>query len=141
MKFQIDTIARTLLAAIFLVSSVRHIMGFAIVSGMMGRKGFPVPEVFLALTIVLEIAGGLMLVANWNARFAAFALAAFTLAAGSIFHGFWNVWAAPPAEFNNEFNHFLKNVAIVGGLLLVATARSDEKPAWPWKRRDNATAA
>lgn len=140
MKLSIDIFARTLLAAIFLVSSVRHIMGFAIVSGMMGRKGFPVPEVFLALTIVLEIAGGLMLVANWNARFAAWALAAFTLAAGSIFHGFWNVWAAPPAEFNNEFNHFLKNVAIAGGLLLVATSRSDEKPIWHAARQKITTA-
>jgi len=140
MKPSLNTVARMLLAAIFLVSSFRHIAGFAIVSGMMARKGFPVPEVFLVLTIVLEIAGGLMLVVNWNARYAAWALAAFTLAAGSIFHGFWNVWAAPPPEFNNEFNHFLKNVAIVGGLLLVATSRSDEKPIWGW-RRGKVTAA
>lgn len=130
MNPSLHTLARTLLAAIFLISSVRHIMGFAIVSGMMARKGFPVPEVFLALTIVLEIVGGLMLVANWNARYAAWALAAFTLAAGSIFHGFWNVWTASPPEFNNEFNHFLKNVAIVGGLLLIATSRSAETPLW-----------
>src|SRR5689334_3649239 len=101
---KLDVLARALLAAIFLISSIRHIMGFTIVSGMMARKGFPVPEVFLVLTIMLEIAGGLMLVANWNARCAALALAAFTLAAGSIFHGFWAVWAAPPPEFNNEFN-------------------------------------
>lgn len=140
MKPSIDTFARTLLAAIFLVSSVRHIMGFAVVSGMMARKGFPVPEVFLALTIALEIAGGLMLIANWNARYAAWALAAFTLAAGSIFHGFWNVWGASPAEFNNEFNHFLKNVAIVGGLLLVATSRSDEMRIWHAARRKITTA-
>jgi len=56
MKPSLDTLARTLLSAIFLISSVRHITGFAIVAGMMARKGFPVPEVFLALTIILEIA-------------------------------------------------------------------------------------
>ena len=136
MKLSLDTFARTLLAAIFLISSIRHITGFAIVSALMARKGFPIPEVFLALTILLEIACGLMLVANWNARYAAWALAAFTLAAGSIFHGFSNVWAAAPQEFNNEFNHFLKNVAIVGGLLLVATSRSDGKPLSRLARRD-----
>src|ERR1041384_4866301 len=136
MKLSLDTLARILLAAIFLISSIRHIMGFAIVSALMARKGFPIPEAFLALTILLEIAGGLMLVVNWNARYAAWALAAFTLAAGSIFHGFWNVWAAPPPEFNNEFNHFLKNVAIVGGLLLIATSRSDGKPLSGWARRN-----
>jgi putative oxidoreductase len=119
MKPALDILARTLLAAIFLVSSIRHIMGFAAVSAMIARRGFPAPEVFLVLAIILEIAGGLMLVLNWN-----------TLAAGSIFHGFWNVWAAPPSGVQQRVNHFLKNVAIVGGLLIVAASRSDEKPLW-----------
>ena len=114
-------IARTLLAAIFIISGVRKVFGFPIVAGMMAGKGFPMAEVFLAATIVLEIVGGLMLIANWNTKYAAWALAAFTLVAGSIFHGFWQHWDAPPPQFNNELNHFLKNVAIAGGLLL-ATA-------------------
>lgn len=113
--------ARTLLAALFIISGVRKAMAFPIVVGMMAGKGFPMAEAFLVATIILEIVGGLMLIANWNAKCAALALAAFTLAAGSIFHGFWHVWHAPP-EFNNEFNHFFKNVAIVGGLLLVAAS-------------------
>ncbi len=113
-------VARTLLAAIFLISGVRKIMAFPIVAGMMAGKGFPMAEVFLVATIVLEIVGGIMLVAGWNARYAAFALAAFTLAAGIIFHGFWLVWNAAPPVFDTEFNHFLKNIAIVGGLLHVA---------------------
>jgi putative oxidoreductase len=140
MKPSLHALARALLAAIFLISSVRHILGFTIVSAMMARKGLPVPDVLLALTIVLEIGGGLMLVTNWNAKYAAWALGAFTLMAGSIFHGFWNVWGASPPEFNNELNHFLKNVAIVGGLLLLATSRPDERPAWS-RSRGNVTAA
>lgn len=117
MTSPLSLLARTLLAVIFVVSGVRKALAFGPVSGMMAAKGFPLPEAVLVATIVLEIVGGLMLIANWNARYAAWALAAFTLAAGSIFHGFWH--AAPPA-FNNELNHFLKNLAIVGGLLLVA---------------------
>jgi putative oxidoreductase len=120
MSNSITLLARILLAAIFLISGVRKVMAFPIVAGMMAGKGFPFAEVFLVATIVLEIVGGIMLIANWNAKYAAWALAAFTLAAGAIFHGFWHVWNAPPPQFNNEFNHFLKNVAIVGGLLLVA---------------------
>ncbi len=110
-------LARTLLAAIFLISGVRKVLGFPIVAEMMANKGFPVASMFLVATIVLEIAGSVMLIANWHARYAAWALAAFTLVAGAIFHGFWH---APPAAYVNEFNHFLKNLAIVGGLLLVA---------------------
>ena len=120
MNSPVGTIARSLLAAIFLISGVRKAMAFSIVSAMMAKKGFPAADVFLVLTIVLEIAGGLMLIANWNARYAAWALAAFTLAAGSIFHDFWNFWGSPQPEFNNQLNHFLKNLAIVGGLVLVA---------------------
>ena len=123
-------VARVLLAALFLISGTRKLLAFGIVSGMMAKKGFPAPDIFLVLTIILELAGGIMLIANWNARYAAWALAAFTLVAGSIFHGFWNVWGAPPPEFNNEFNHFLKNVAIIGGLLLVAAmSQPDAKRA------------
>jgi putative oxidoreductase len=117
MNVGLALLARTLLAAIFLISGVRKVLGFGAVAAMMADKGFPIAPAFLVATIALEIIGGVMLIANWHARYAAWALAAFTLAAGSIFHGFWH---AAPAAFLNEFNHFLKNVAIVGGLLLVA---------------------
>jgi putative oxidoreductase len=117
MDHRLALLARTLLAAIFLISGTRKLFGFAGVSAMMAQKGFPIAPAFLVATIALEIIGSVMLIANWHARYAAWALAAFTLAAGAIFHGFWH---AAPAAFTNEFNHFLKNVAIVGGLLLVA---------------------
>lgn len=124
MNAQLAFVARCLLASIFLISGVRKVLAFSAVSGMMAGKGFPMPDAFLVLTILVEIGGGLMLVANWHARWAALALAAFTLAAGVIFHGFWHVRDAPPPQFNNELNHFLKNVAIVGGLLVVAALPS-----------------
>ncbi len=125
MNTTLALVARCLLAAIFLISGVRKAMAFGAVAGMMAAKGFPMPNVFLALTIVLEIVGGIMLIANWNARWAAMALAVFTLVAGAIFHGFWH---APAAMWTNEFNHFLKNISIVGGLLLIAAmpARNED---------------
>ncbi len=129
MSSTLTTLARTLLAVLFVVSGLRKVMGFGAVSGMMAAKGFPMPDVVLVATIVLELAGAIMLIANWNARYAAWALAAFTLAAGTIFHGFWNHWGAPPAAFNNELNHFLKNVAIIGGLLMVAATSTSDRHA------------
>src|SRR5690606_35116886 len=113
-------LARILLAAIFLISGVRKALGFSFMSVVLAGKGFPLPDIVLVLTIALEIGGGLMLIPNWNARYAALALALFTMVAGALFHAFWHVWGGPPAQFNNELNHFLKNVAITGGLLLVA---------------------
>jgi putative oxidoreductase len=127
MNFSLVTLARILLASTFLISGVRKFLAFGIVSGMMANKGFPFPDIFLTLSIILEIAASLMLIANWNTKYAAWALAAFTLVAGTIFHGFWNVWGAAPPVFNNELNHFLKNVAIIGGLLLVANLSSPDR--------------
>jgi len=40
--------------------------------------------------------------------------------AGILFHDFWTRRGGPPAEFTNQINHFLKNLAIAGGLLLLA---------------------
>lgn len=105
---------RVLMAVIFVQSGVHKALGFDAVSTMLGAKGFPVPHVATALTILVEIGGGLLLLPRITARYSAFILAAFTLAAGIMFHDFW---ARPPAEYTNHLNHFMKNIAIVGGFL------------------------
>ncbi|NOY17690.1 MAG: DoxX family protein [Gammaproteobacteria bacterium] len=53
--------------------------------------------------------GGLTIILGWKTRFIAFLLAGFTLIAGIIFH---NKLSDP-----NEFNHFMKNLSIVGAFL------------------------
>ena len=120
MNSSVALVARILLASIFLISGVRKIMAFSIVAGMMGGKGFPMPEVMLGLTIALELVGGVLLILNVMTRPVAIALAAFTVVAGAIFHNFWAKTGLPPPEYNSDLNHFLKNVAIAGGLLMVA---------------------
>ena len=112
--------ARLLLASLFIVAGVRKAMTFQGVAQLMATKGFPSPEVLLVLTILLEVGGGLLLILNWQARIAAVALALFTIAAGVIFHDFWVHIGGDAGALNNQLNHFLKNVAIVGGLLHVA---------------------
>ena len=57
-----------------------------------------------------------MLVLGWRARWAALALIVFTVAATLIFHAYWSV---PADQVTNQQNEFAKNLAIVGGLLLV----------------------
>ena len=60
-----------------------------------------------------------MLITGLGAKVAAVALAAFTIAAGVIFHDFW---AADATQYMNQFNHFMKNLAVVGGLLVAGVA-------------------
>jgi putative oxidoreductase len=131
MQFLGQAVGRFLLAFIFLFSGARKILGYQPTLAYMQSKGvFPavdiggysLVEVLLMATIVLEILGGLMLITGIGSRLAAVALAAFTIVAGALFHDFWTVTDA--TKYVGELNHFLKNLAIAGGLLVVATQPS-----------------
>jgi putative oxidoreductase len=118
-------IARALMATIFLVAGVRKLMGYAGTLGYLGSLGVPLPDVVLPLTILVELGGGIALLIGWRAGWAAVALGLFTLASALLAHRFW---AAEPAQFSNQLNHFLKNVAIAGGFLLVAAVELQRRP-------------
>jgi putative oxidoreductase len=109
-------IGRALLAFVFVPAGYSKIGGFAGTAGYMASKGLPAVEVLLALTIVLELGGGLMLLIGWKARWAALAIAGFTLLAALLFH---NYWAMPEAEQMMQRLMFVKNLGIAGGLLMV----------------------
>jgi putative oxidoreductase len=110
---------RILLAALFLVAGIRKLMAVAGTAGYFAKLGFPMPEVLVWVVIVVEIGGALLLILGWHARKAAWLLMLFTLIATFAAHRFWEVDAA---QYVNQMNHFLKNLAIVGGLLFVAAA-------------------
>ena len=112
-------LGRTLLGALFLISGLAKIGRFAGIAGFMTSKGLPAADLLLVATIALEVAGGLALIAGWRVRYAAWALLVFTGLAAVIFHAFW---AAEAPAYQNQLNHFLKNVAIMGGLLCVGAA-------------------
>jgi putative oxidoreductase len=107
---------RALVGVLFLVSGINKILGFAYVAGWMNSSGIPAAGLLLVLTILLEVGGGLALITGIQARLAAAALALFLVPVTLLFHGFWH---ADAAEFQNQLNHFLKNVAILGGMLVL----------------------
>ncbi|RQO45597.1 DoxX family protein [Variovorax sp. KBW07] len=109
--------ARVLMAAIFLVAGVRKLLTYAATLGYFGKLGIPLADVVLPLTIALEIGGGLLLIAGWRVQWVAGVLALFTLATAFTAHAFW---AADAAQFAGQLNNFLKNVAMVGGFVMLA---------------------
>ena len=109
-------VARILLAVMFIISGFGKITGFDGTAGYIASKGLPMPQVVAALTIAMELGGGLMLAAGFKARWAALALAIFTLLAAIIFHNFWAVEAAQ--KMGQQIN-FMKNITIAGGMLMV----------------------
>jgi putative oxidoreductase len=125
----IQPIGRALVGVLFLVSGALKIGKFAGVAAGLAAKGLPLPEVLTALVIALEVAGGLALVFGWRVRDAALALALFCIPATLMFHAFWSVDAA---AFGNQLNHFLKNVAIFGALLVIASSADRPRDAAPF---------
>lgn len=102
---------RLLLAAIFLIAGTSKIAGYAGTVGYMQSKG--VPGALLPLVIATELGGGLLVVLGLWTRAAAVALAGFSLLSAVIFH---TDFADPMQQIN-----FLKNAAIAGGFLVLAT--------------------
>lgn len=109
-------LGRILLALIFVISGWNKIGSFDMTSGYMAGKGLPMTEVLLVLTIAIELVGGLMIVFGWKARWAALAIFLFLIPTTLIFHPFW---AVGPEEVRNQMNNFMKNVAIMGGMLYI----------------------
>jgi putative oxidoreductase len=117
MSDAVALVGRLLLAAMFVYAGFGKIGGFEGTAGYIASKGLPMAPVLAAGTIALEIIAGVMLAIGWKARWAAIALAAFTVLASVIFHAFWEF---PPEQFRTQQLFFLKNMATTGGLLMVA---------------------
>lgn len=112
-------IGRILLGLIFVISGIGKIGKFVGVAGYMSSKGIPMSEVLLIGTIALEVLGGLAIITGWKARWAAAAIVLFLVPATLVFHQFW---AADQASYQNQLNHFLKNLAIMGGMIYIVLA-------------------
>lgn len=104
-------IARILLSALFLWSGVNKILGFAGTQEYMAAYGMPLTGLLLVGAIILELGGGLSVLLGIYPRVGAAALAAFTLIASLIFH----------TDFSDQMQQimFMKNLAIIGGLLMI----------------------
>jgi putative oxidoreductase len=107
---------RILLALLFLKSGWGKIGGFEQTAAMMASKGIPMAHVALVITILLELGASILLVVGYKARWAALAIAAWLIPVTLMFHAYWNV---PADQVMNQTNHFFKNVAIFGGMLMV----------------------
>jgi putative oxidoreductase len=119
-------VGRALIGVLFAVSGINKILGFSYVSGWMASSGLPMADLLLAVTILLEVGGGLLLITGVQAGLAAAALALFLVPVTAIFHAFWS---ADAAGFQGQLTHFLKNVAVFGGLLMVYAAERERNAA------------
>jgi len=114
-------IGRGLLGLYFILPGISKITGFAATSEYMAAHGVPLIPVLLVVTIVMQIGGGLALMFGFKTQLVAFVLAGLTLVISIFMHNFWVMEEG--LERNHEVQNFVKNLAIMAGLLYVAGAR------------------
>jgi putative oxidoreductase len=112
------TLGRVLLLSLFILGGINKIINYDATLAMMRGAGLQPAGLLLPATIALELGGGLLVASG--RRFAApmaLLLAVFTIATNIIFHRFWGM-TGPEAAL--QLSLFFKNVAIAGGLVMVA---------------------
>ncbi|WP_280155573.1 DoxX family protein [Piscinibacter sp. XHJ-5] len=117
LKLPLVLIGRILLALIFITSGVSKLGNIAGTAGYIASAGLPAASLLAVIVGLLEVVAGVALIVGFHARWAALALGLFTLLASVIFHKFW---AVPEAQQMVQQLMFMKNLAIAGGMLLVA---------------------
>jgi len=127
LSLPMDLLGRVLLGLYFVLPGISKITGFDGMLAYMAQHGVPLPVPLLVLTIVLQVGGGLALIAGWQTKYAAFTLAGLTLLINAFMHDFWNVYEG--GDQAHEMQNFIKNLGIFAGLLLLAARGDSPLPA------------
>jgi len=104
------------MAALFLTSGIPKALqgyggGFA---KYLGAQGVPYPEILAIVGVAIEVLVPIALILGIFPRLSALLLIAFVIVATAVAHRFWEF---PEAQQSNQMNHFLKNIAVIAGLL------------------------
>jgi putative oxidoreductase len=123
----VNLISRVLLSAVFIVYGIFKFMDVSSITNNAGTKRFmdliaggaPTPTWLGYLIAAIEVFGGLVLLVGFKTRWVAWAFVAWLIVVTYFGHPFWTMDGQPRGL--NMVN-FYKNLAIIGGYLLLATA-------------------
>ncbi|MAC70727.1 MAG: hypothetical protein CMP84_11040 [Gammaproteobacteria bacterium] len=113
------TLGRVLLGLYFIIPGTTKITGYDATSQYMANHGMILIPFFLILTIIIQVGGGLIMVAGYQTKITAFILAGLTLVISLAMHDFWTM-PAGELQTGHETQNFVKNMAIMAGLLAMA---------------------
>jgi uncharacterized membrane protein YphA (DoxX/SURF4 family) len=118
-------LARLLFGGVLVFTGLNHFLNAEGMIGYADAKGIPAASLAVPVSGGTLLFGGLGVALGVYPTLAAGAAAVFFLTATPTMHDFWN---APEDQRQNEFNHFLKNAALLGGALAFLVFASE---TWP----------
>ena len=113
----VPLVGRILIGQIFVLAGITKVMNFSMMTGYVASAHLPLPKVSLAIAAAIEILGGLAILTGFHTKVAAWILFLFLIPTTILFHNFW---AMQGMERQDNMGHFQKNLAIMGGLLILA---------------------
>ncbi len=140
----VSLVARVLSSIIFFVAGAGKLMDWSGTEAVMSSHGLPAVPLLLTLTIIIELIGGLALLFGWHTRLVALILFLYMIPVTLMMHDFWSYTGQVR---QTQMVNFLKNLAIMGGLLEffavgayslsmdAARYRRGWGRFWPWARR------
>lgn len=108
---------RILLASLFIWAGIGKAMHYTGTAGYMAQHGLPFVHLLLPITIAIELGGGLMILLGWYSRWIAVLVFLFIIPVTLVFHAFWS---ADAAHYQGMIINFMKNLSIMGGMLMLA---------------------
>ncbi|WP_062306641.1 DoxX family protein [Polynucleobacter sinensis] len=112
-------IGRLFIVALFLPAGIAKLTGIEGTLGYFASLGIPAPVFVLVVAIVIEVLGSIALLVGFQTRAVAIIMAIFTLVAALTGHAYW---AAPADAVFIAQLLFFKNIAVMGGLFILASA-------------------
>lgn len=121
-------VARIFLMALFVSTGWEKLTNFAATVGYMQTVKAPLPAIAAAIAVFMEFFVGIAIIVGILTRLLALAFAVFTLGTALLGHRFWTMDGEMRHE--NKIN-FLKNMSIIGGMLLLAVTGPGRFAVWP----------
>ena len=113
--------ARMLLALPFLYSGIDKTWRWSAAQREVAASGLPWPTLLHVVTVLVQLGGGFSLLLGIEPRLGTLLLLVFLIPVTVMYHPFWK---RSGADFVTEADHFLSNLAIVGGLLVIVALGS-----------------
>ncbi len=114
----IHVVGRVLFSMMFIMSGMNHLMKLNDMSAYAESKGVPAPKVLTAVSGLMIMVGGVLVLIGWHRFIGAGLIAVFLLPTAMLMHAFWK--ETDPAARMNEMAHFMKDMAMAGAALLIA---------------------
>ena len=110
-------LGRIVFGGYFVYSGLNHFLSSSAMAQYAAFKGVPLPEVAVLATGMLIVVGGFSIIFGLLPHVGALCIALFLIGVSPMMHNFWNV--TEPAQRTAEMINFTKNMALLGGVLML----------------------